>query len=268
MKRLHLFEWEDQRWLPCVFRDFITDHLHYSIERGQLFVPIVPLLHRALTASGETQIIDLCSGGSGPYPGLVRRLEEDFGMRVPVTLTDLFPNQNAIARAAAEGGGLVTYRAEPTSAFDVPSELKGLRTIFTALHHFRPADVKLLLADAVAKRRPIAAFEFLERRVSTLMKIGTFAFLSGILSTHRVGNLTAARALSTYLLPLGPFFYSWDGMVSCLRTYTPDDLRALTADLSEDYHWEIGQVDARQKFGQYKITYVIGLPQKSQTQAA
>jgi len=27
MQRLHLFEWEDQPWLPNVFRDFITDHL-------------------------------------------------------------------------------------------------------------------------------------------------------------------------------------------------------------------------------------------------
>jgi hypothetical protein len=268
MKRLHLFEWEDQRWLPTVFRDFTTDHLHYSIERGKLFVPIVPLLHRALTASGETQIVDLCSGGSGPYPGLVRRLEKDFGLRVPVTLTDLFPNQDAIARAERESDGLVRYRAEPTSAFDVPTDLAGLRTIFTALHHFRPSDVRRLFADAVAKRRPIAAFESLERNVPTMLKIGTFTFLSGILSTHRVGRLTPARAIFTYVFPLAPFFYSWDGMVSCLRTYTPDDLRQITADLGGDYTWEVGQIDARHQFGPYKITYVIGLPQRARQQAA
>jgi hypothetical protein len=259
MKRLHLFEWEDQHWLPAVFRNFITDHLHYSIERGKLFVPAVPLLHRALVASGENQIIDLCSGGSGPYPGLLRRLEKDFGLRVPVTLTDLYPNENAIARAAEEGEGRVTYRAEATSAFDVPPELQGLRTIFTALHHFQPQDVRRLLADAVAKRRAIAAFEFLERDLGTLVKTGMITFLGGILATHRVGNLTAARAVTTYLLPLGPFFYSWDGMVSCLRTYTPEDLKGLTADFP-DFSWDIGQLDARHQFGPYKLTYLIGLP--------
>jgi hypothetical protein len=195
-------------------------------------------------------------------------LEKDFGLRVPVTLTDLYPNQGAISRTQQENDGLVRYRTEPTSAFDVPEELAGLRTIFTALHHFRPADVRRLLADAVAKRRPIAAFETLERNIPTLLKIGTFTFISGILATHRVGRLTPARAVWTYLCPLAPFFYSWDGMVSCLRTYTPDDLRDLTADLGGDYSWEIGQVDARHQFGPYKITYIIGLPQKSKHPAA
>ncbi len=260
MKRLHLFEWNDQRWLPRVFRDFITDHLHYSLDRGQIFTPIVPLLHKTLVSTGETSIVDLCSGGSGPYPGLARRLASDHGLPVRVTLTDLFPNRDAVARAARQTDVQMTYRPEPTSAFDVPSELTGLRTLFTSLHHFRPADVRRLLADAVAKRRPIAAFESLERNFPTMFKIGTFTFLSGILATHRVGRLTPARFVFTYLLPLAPFFYSFDGVVSCLRTYTVDDLQKITTDLDSDYHWQIGQLDARHQLGPYKITYLIGLP--------
>ena len=82
------------------------------------------------------------------------------------------------------------------------------------------------------------------------------------------GRLTPARAILTYVFPLAPFFYSWDGMVSCLRTYTPDDLRQITADLGGDYCWEVGQIDARHQFGPYKITYVIGLPQRARQQAA
>jgi hypothetical protein len=30
MERLHLFEWEDQPWLPSALRDFVTDHLRYT----------------------------------------------------------------------------------------------------------------------------------------------------------------------------------------------------------------------------------------------
>jgi len=260
VNRLHLFEWNDQRWLPGVFRDFITDHLHYSIDRGQIFTPVVPLLHKTLAATGHTHIVDLCSGGGGPYPGLARRLATDFGLPVRVTLTDLFPNRDAVARATRESDGQLTYRPEPISAFDVPADLTGLRTLFTSLHHFRPADVRRLLSDAVAKRQPIAAFESLERNVPTMFKIGTFTFLSGILATHRVGPLTPARAVFTYLLPLAPFFYSFDGLVSCLRTYTPADLQKITADLGANYHWQIGQLDARHQFGPYKITYLIGVP--------
>ncbi|MEZ4557181.1 MAG: hypothetical protein R2854_12160 [Caldilineaceae bacterium] len=35
----------------------------------------------------------------------------------------------------------------------VPPELTGFRTLFTAFHHFTPADAMLILHDAVARRR-------------------------------------------------------------------------------------------------------------------
>ena len=30
MRRCHLFEWEDMRWLPSVLRTYINDFLRYS----------------------------------------------------------------------------------------------------------------------------------------------------------------------------------------------------------------------------------------------
>lgn len=269
MKRRHFFEWEDQPWLPNVLRDFITDHLQYAMHRGKIFDPAVPLLHRALAAMGETQIVDLCSGGGGPYPELARKIQQDTGVPVHVTLTDLFPNADAITRIEAKSGGQVSYRSESTSAFDVPAELTGVRTMYAALHHFRPEDARRLLADAAAKRRAIGAFEPLERDFKSMFRMGLLAIISGFLITHRVGPLTLSRALLTYVLPIAPLLFAWDSVVSSFRTYSPEELRAMTAGLGGDgYSWDIGQLDVQTRVGPFKVTYVLGMPRSNKQPTA
>jgi len=49
MRRFHLFEWEDQPWLPAVFRDFITDHLRYT-SNEPMRRPINVAIAQRLTA--------------------------------------------------------------------------------------------------------------------------------------------------------------------------------------------------------------------------
>jgi hypothetical protein len=46
--RLHLFELEDQPWLPGIVRDLATDYLRFIQATFRLHRPIVPLLAEAL----------------------------------------------------------------------------------------------------------------------------------------------------------------------------------------------------------------------------
>jgi len=52
----------------------------------------------------------------------------------------------------------------------------------------------------------------------------------------------------------------FDGIVSCLRTYNPTELQALTAELSSgtQYRWEIGE--QRAKRAPLPVTYLLGYP--------
>ena len=52
-----------------------------------------------LRQTNANAIVDLCSGGSGPWVSLKKRLEGDLGQPIDVTLTDKFPNQRALERA-------------------------------------------------------------------------------------------------------------------------------------------------------------------------
>lgn len=259
MPRVHLFEWEDQSWFPRTFRNFITDHLVFHTRR--LYRPMIPLLSEKLRETGYTNIVDLCSGGGGPLQVVVPKCADELEASVDAKMTDLFPNLKAFRDAQRESDGSIGFLDESIDATNCPEDLDGFRTMFTALHHFRPDEVERILADAAAKRVPIGVFEFTERNVLNATVTPIAATLSALLLTPFLGRMSLMRLVFTYLIPLAPLFLVWDGFVSSLRTYSPRELDDLTRRVdAPGYRWEIGKVSAFGYIGPYNITYLFGVP--------
>jgi hypothetical protein len=71
-----------------------------------------------------------------------------------------------------------------------------------------------------------------------------------------------ARLLWTYLIPVVPLVVLFDGIVSCLRTYTVAELEEFTTGVSQSgYEWEIGEERAKGMLA--PVTYLIGYPTNS-----
>lgn len=254
MRRVHLFELEDQPWFPAVVRDLATDYLHFIQHAVKLEGALLPLMGRALSEGRTTRIVDLCSGGSGPVPALVERLNAE-GMPVTATLTDLYPNVAAFEAIAAASGGTITFEPGSVDARAVPPSLAGLRTIFNGFHHLKPADARAVLHAAAAARQPIAIFEVSERSLRTVPVLLTPLFVW--LATPFMRPLSWRRLLFTYPIPLVPLTCLWDGIVSQLRAYTVDELRGLARG-SAPMRWEAGQVPIAK--GRARLTFLVGIP--------
>ncbi|WP_164016601.1 hypothetical protein [Pyxidicoccus trucidator] len=254
MPRLHLFEFIDQSWCPSALRDLATDYLHTVSTRMGVFDASAGVLARGLSASEGGELVDLGSGGRGPLPRLRRLLAEGHGVDAHLVLTDKYPNARAAERARAEG---VDYLERSVDALRVPADLRGMRTLFNALHHFRPEDVRALFADAQARGVPIATFESVRRTPAGILSMLLVPLLV-LLFTPLVRPLTPLRLLLTYVVPVAPLIIFWDGLVSALRAHRPEELRALTASLArEGYTWEVGEATAP---GRPAISYVLGRP--------
>jgi SAM-dependent methyltransferase len=238
----------------------MTDFLRFTMERLTPYAVAAPLLARALGRQRETRVLDLCSGGGGPWRDLVRRIPVVGGPAVQVTLTDAYPNQVAFAALQRETDGVLQGYAEPVRPTAVPEHLAGLRTMFTALHHFRPSDARAILADAVRRRTGIAVFEITRR--SLLSVAGMLVLpLFVLLATPFIRPFRWSRLLVTYLVPLVPLAAWFDATVSCLRSYTRDELLALARDSgSESIDWEAGVI----RSGPFitHVTYLIGVPRR------
>lgn len=257
MKRRQLIELEDQPWFPRTIRDFATDYLQFVQTRLRVDRAMAPIVRRIMDAGGTTRIVDLCSGGSGPLLLLVKDLAAD-GLTVTVTMTDLYPNRAAFEEIAARGEGRIGYETSAVDARNVPSTLTGLRTLFNAFHHLRPPDARAVLHAAARARQPIAIFEISERSWRSLIPILLLTPLFVWLATPFMRPFLWRRLLWTYPLPLVPLTCWWDGIVSQLRAYTVNELRAL-AEGSPRMHWEAGQVPVVN--GRGRLTYLVGFPE-------
>jgi len=265
MRRLHLFEWEDQPWLPATLRDLVTDHLRdmfTSPFAGNLRRTVAEILLPPLARSGADRVVDVCSGGGGPLPALLPLLEAGLGRPIEATLTDRFPNRRAFDAVEAASGGRVRGERAPVSAFDVPPDLGPFQTLFTAFHHFDPASGKRILADAARKGRVVVVIEPFRRR--DLLPVAIGGFLRGVVATPRVGKLTLGRFLWTYPIPISAFVLAWDGAVSCLRAHSAEAMRRMGEDAHPDgYRWTAGVAPIPGSPIGLAITWLVGEPERA-----
>jgi len=266
MGRLRVFEIHDQAWFPSLLRDQTTDVLQIIFNIGNLYRPIVHQLSRALRETGTVQILDLCSGAGGPWLTLSKDLEREEGLALNICFTDKYPNVAAFDHAKSLGQIRVRFHSIPVDATQIPDELDGFRTIFSTFHHFKPREARAILQDAVNKRRGIGIFEAAGRRIVTLLL--TFLIpIATLLLTPYLRPFRWSRLVWTYVFPVIPFVLWFDGVMSCLRTYSLQELAELTSGLtSRGYEWKIGQ--ERGGLFPVPITYLIGYPTRKSQSAA
>lgn len=255
IRRVQSLELHEIRKFPSSLRNAITEVLRTLCLKMQVHEAAAPILRDLMKRAGTRRVIDLCSGAGGPIVPAWPLL----GDGTTVMLTDRFPNLPAFSQARRNSGGAVEGWLESVDARRVPSELRGVRTLFNAFHHFSPEAARAILMDAYRCRQPIAIFEITERTWWRTLSIGPLSFLTMLALLPKMENRRPMWWVLTYLLPVLPLVFAWDGFVSCLRTYDAKEFRELTAGLSEDgYRWSMGRV--RAPGGPMFLTYYLGEP--------
>jgi hypothetical protein len=250
------FEFHDQPWFPKSIRDGVTDGLQFILNLGGVYRSIVPRLNEAIEYCAAERVVDLCSGGGGPWLWLYRSLSVRHGTPVTVCLTDKYPNAAAFAKAKENTAGQITFSLQSVDAARLPVELSGFRTIFTSFHHFAPDDAVAILQNAVDSGQGIGIFEAPRRHPLTILST-VLMFLGGLVSAPFIRPFSISRLFWTYVIPIIPLVLLFDGVVSCLRAYSQNELRELVARVeSNNYSWQIGE----QPGGLAPITFLIGTP--------
>jgi hypothetical protein len=261
MKRIHLFEFTDLACYPQQFRRMQTDYLQFVVTMGVGHEHLVPLFAKALKHARTTEIVDLCSGGSGPWVRLQAQCKAA-GLDVSVKLTDKFPDPEALQKWDAATRQGIEYLAEPVDALDVPINLYGMRTLFEGFHHFKPEQARSILQDAVEKKVAIGIFEASLKPPFGLLLLllsPLLTLMGYFLITPLIKPRSLARFFWTYVIPIVPLATCWDGFISLLRVYSLQELHDLTGQLAGTaYTWEIGHVSTGTPL--FDFRYLIGYP--------
>lgn len=253
---MRLFEFEDLSWFPDVVRSGMTDQLSFMIRLLKVYQPITPLLLEVMDKTGENQVVDLGSGGGGPILQIQQNLTQT--SKVKFILTDKFPNPGAWQYLNSKTNGQINFYAEPVSAENVPANLSGVRTLFSAAHHFKPAQLKAILQAAAGQQKAVCLFDGGDKSLLLLLASLVFQPLVFFVCTPIFKPFRWSRLLFTYVIPVIPFCAIWDGCVSLLRLYRPKELLQLAKSIQTiNYTWKAGRV--KNKLGLH-VTYLVGYP--------
>ncbi|MEL6346384.1 MAG: hypothetical protein AAFV53_24950 [Myxococcota bacterium] len=266
MKRVHTFEFEDAPWFPAWLRSDMTDLIVVVNRVSGATRTITGLVGRVLRSAGLRNIVDIGSGSGGAMPEVVDVLrKQDDLSDVTLLMTDLYPNPDAIQRFNAGTNGHLRYHQQPVDATDLAHAPPGLKTMINSFHHMRPAVARQILASASAEKQPLLIYELADNRAPFLgWCVGlTFGLplvtLMAMVLTPFARPLTLRRLFFTYVIPVIPPLFAWDGQASYPRMYTFEDLDELLEGLDvEGYRWEKGY--ARDDDGRGLGTYLLGLP--------
>ncbi len=267
MKRIQLFEFEDFHWFPKVIRNSMTKLIvvfHKMMGTSETLASLFSSLQKNYSFD---QIVDLGSGAGGAMPEAIRLLNENQdGTKTKLILTDLHPNQNFIDEINRSGIPNISYSSVSTDATNFATAPAGLKTMIASFHHMPPSQAKNILRSAQENKQPFFILEIAENNIPTilwwlLLPLSlTILFIMCLVMTLFVRPLTWQQLLFTYLIPVIPICYAWDGQASLIRTYTFDDIKEMLSEFPTDgYTWEMEVV--KNKKGRKAGYYVQGLPE-------
>ncbi|NVB41762.1 hypothetical protein G6O69_28270 [Pseudenhygromyxa sp. WMMC2535] len=255
MSRLQLFEFNDAPWTPAPLRETVVEFLHHMALSLDMYGPGFRLVADLVEDIGADRVQLLCAGGGGGAQQLVRELDRD----AKLVLSDRFPNPSRYAELAAEDPR-IDYVADPVDVRAVPESMAGVRVIVNAIHHLEPADVRAVIADAVAKSQALVFIEPVQRELlATLRFCAAAPALCVGMSLGGIRPLTARRVALGALAPVGTMALVFDGVVSHLRAYTLEEWRAMAAAVDVDgrFDWRF---DALPGALGSKLTVMVGVP--------
>lgn len=250
MKRIQLFEFEDLEWFPDVLRICMTRLIAVMHRLINTADELAGLLDQTLREAKTAKIVDLCSGNGEVMLDTFRILQNEYAYAdLQLTLTDLYPNQ-ASAQEINRKETQIRYHTSPVDAAAVSDELTGLKTMVSAFHHMNPVKARKILERAEKSGEPICIFEISDNSFPLFLWWLPLPvnFLMCLIITPMVRPLTWQQLLFTYLIPVLPLCFAWDGAVSNARTYTSRDLDVLLSGLGKGgYEWRKGIFHGKSK---------------------
>lgn len=218
------------------------------------------LVAEVLKKTDSSGIIDLCSGSGGPMPEVLNILQTQYGMEdVHLTMTDLYPDLRAAEMYNNQSDNNISYLSTPVDATDISVQMNGIRTIIGGFHHMTPYEAKKILESAQNDREPICIFEISDNNPPIWLWWVSIPiiFVMTFFITPMVRPMSWQQLVFTYIIPIIPFCFAWDGAVSNARTYTLNDMDELLNQFqSNGYIWKKGSIE-----GMTNQLYLIGLPQ-------
>ncbi|KAI4603948.1 hypothetical protein KJ359_000070 [Pestalotiopsis sp. 9143b] len=188
---------------------------------------------------------DMAAAGNGSTEGNGKDASDS--RAVDFVLTDLHPHPESWAQIAAASKH-VSYVPFPVDASDAPEGLvekyksrgrRVFRLFNLAFHHFDDPLARAILKNTVETSDGFGIFEMQDRSLGSLVTCFLYGFFI-LLCAPFFYWWSPTRLFFVYAMPIVPFVLVFDGIISSLRTRTPEEVEVLLRTCGADTRdWEI-----------------------------
>lgn len=265
MKRIQLFEFEDFAWFPNWIRNAITSLIIILNKQMGVEEVLSNQISSILKDLKTNSIVDIGSGSGGSMPAVYKMLKHQ-NTDVKLMMTDRYPNADAIKHFSSLNDSSLNYFSRPLDATTLEYTPEGLKTMVNCFHHMPPKVAKQILHSAQKNKQPLLVYELSDNKMPTIIwwlflpLSLLILFIMVLFMTPFVRPLTFKQLFFTYIIPIIPLFYAWDGQASMPRTYSLNDYEELLPKQSNEYTWEKGY--AKNNKGKNSGTYLLGKPKR------
>lgn len=231
LRPIYLFEFCDQSWVPSGARECLFEIMDACNSGLRSFNREVA--RSAIQTARDHQLATIIElgAGRGPVTSELTQHEDADGMRL--VACDLAPNIAAFERLEQKFPNQVFPIYMPVDLTKTQVALNDAVLILAGVMHHIPFHLRVaVLRTLTETNSQIAIFEPLLRtwRSIFLATLSIFpALLLPVTFFQRPGKLR--RILWCWLIPIVPFMFVWDGVVSCLRQWHIGEWQAAFAEL-------------------------------------
>ena len=266
MNRIQLFEFEDFKWFPNVIRESMTKLLNVFNKIMKVDEVIVNGITPVLEKTNHKTIVDLGSGAGGAMPSVLnilnkQRQEEN---KLKLILTDLYPNKQFVIKYHDNKN--IKYNSKPVDATNTKELPNGIKTMINCYHHMPKDKARKILIEAQNNKQSLFIYEVTGKKVPLfiwwiLLPLSlSILFLMTWVITPSLKNVSWKQLIFTYIIPIIPICYAWDGQASMQRTYLKQDFDTMLNTVVKDSNYLWNYEEAYDNKGKRKGYYFIGMP--------
>lgn len=226
--RIHLFEFTDQSWLKGSAREAFMDCIDVIHHIARPYKGLAAKIKECADHAKSDSILDTCSGGGEQLRFILDDAHSQVVEIPKIIASDLFPQTEQYRGIIdTHGEHMFDYITSSVDLLDKTThEDYRFMSLFTALHHFRPVEVRDIFKSAIETKDAVFVAEFTERTFINAIGPIIFApmFLIAPLFSRRP---TFLKIIFTTIVPVIPLMVVFDGLVSTFRSYTVEEIEEL-----------------------------------------
>jgi hypothetical protein len=226
-KRWHLFEFDDQSWLPNTLRQLYMNILGSNKFRVR---PFKRRLIEDLQNEKIRIIHSLCSGNGNFVFLLYTLLQEQKAIKF--ILSDLFPLTSEYKRLKSLTNGDIDFIDSPVDATKIQPTFGEWFLMAGSLHHFRENDLELIFQMVIDNKGTLIMMENHNRTYAQALKLLLVLPIFTVFVSIFSKPFRLIRLVFGVILPVVPMMILVDGIISNFRSYKKVDLDSILYKLS------------------------------------